>query len=52
MFTFESIEVAFSNLARRKLRSFLTMLGMIFGVGAVIAACCARSLRTLMNNAG
>src|SRR5688500_5559646 len=37
MFTFESIRVALSNLARRKLRSFLTMLGMIFGVGAVIA---------------
>ena len=29
--------VAVSNLSRRKMRSFLTMLGMIFGVGAVIA---------------
>jgi putative ABC transport system permease protein len=37
MFTLESISVALSNLNRRKLRSFLTMLGMIFGVGAVIA---------------
>ena len=37
MFTFESVSVALSNLSRRKLRSFLTMLGMIFGVGAVIA---------------
>jgi len=37
MFTMESISVAVSNLTRRKLRSFLTMLGMIFGVGAVIA---------------
>src|SRR5437867_8414546 len=37
MFTLESISVALSNLSRRKLRSFLTMLGMIFGVGAVIA---------------
>src|SRR5512136_1051540 len=37
MFNFESITVALSNLSRRKLRSFLTMLGMIFGVGAVIA---------------
>src|SRR2546426_10522430 len=37
MFTFESVRVALSNLGRRKLRSFLTMLGMIFGVGAVIA---------------
>src|SRR5437867_5720509 len=37
MFTLESIRVAVSNLGRRKLRSFLTMLGMIFGVGAVIA---------------
>jgi putative ABC transport system permease protein len=37
MFSFESIRGALSNLGRRKLRSFLTMLGMIFGVGAVIA---------------
>jgi putative ABC transport system permease protein len=37
MFTLESVKVALSNLSRRKLRSFLTMLGMIFGVGAVIA---------------
>ncbi len=37
MFTMESISVAISNLGRHKLRSFLTMLGMIFGVGAVIA---------------
>ena len=28
---------ALVNLGRHKLRSFLTMLGMIFGVGAVIA---------------
>jgi len=33
----ESVKVALSNLGRRKLRSFLTMLGMIFGVSAVIA---------------
>jgi putative ABC transport system permease protein len=37
MFSLESIRGALSNLGRRKLRSFLTMLGMIFGVGAVIA---------------
>lgn len=37
MFITESLRVAFSNLIRRKLRSLLTMLGMIFGVGAVIA---------------
>ncbi len=37
MFTIESVKVALSNLGRHKLRSFLTMLGMIFGVGAVIA---------------
>jgi putative ABC transport system permease protein len=37
MFTLESVTVAVSNLGRHKLRSFLTMLGMIFGVGAVIA---------------
>ena len=37
MYLMESIRVALSNLTRRKLRSLLTMLGMIFGVGAVIA---------------
>src|ERR1041384_2666793 len=31
------ISLAISNLNGHKLRSFLTMLGMIFGVGAVIA---------------
>ncbi len=33
----ESIQGALGNLAARKLRTALTMLGMIFGVGAVIA---------------
>jgi len=33
----ESFTSAFANLARHKLRTGLTMLGMIFGVGAVIA---------------
>jgi putative ABC transport system permease protein len=33
----ESFESALANLAVHKLRSSLTMLGMIFGVGAVIA---------------
>jgi putative ABC transport system permease protein len=33
----EAIKVAFLNLARHKLRTVLTMLGMIFGVGAVLA---------------
>jgi putative ABC transport system permease protein len=33
----ESLVSALSNLAAHKLRSLLTMLGMIFGVGAVIA---------------
>src|SRR5262245_44343246 len=33
----ESFESALNNLAVHKLRSSLTMLGMIFGVGAVIA---------------
>ncbi len=37
MFNLESVRVALSNLSRRKMRSFLTMLGMIFGVSAVIA---------------
>ena len=37
MLTGETIRDAVNNLGRRKLRSFLTMLGMIFGVGAVIA---------------
>src|SRR5215831_7817390 len=31
------IQLAISNLYTHKLRTFLTMLGMIFGVGAVIA---------------
>src|SRR6185436_2020031 len=31
------INLAISNLYTHKLRTFLTMLGMIFGVGAVIA---------------
>jgi putative ABC transport system permease protein len=31
------IQLAVANLRAHKLRSFLTMLGMIFGVGAVIA---------------
>jgi putative ABC transport system permease protein len=33
----EALETAFRNLAAHKLRSSLAMLGMIFGVGAVIA---------------
>ncbi|NLT67737.1 MAG: FtsX-like permease family protein [Acidobacteria bacterium] len=31
------LELALQNLSSRKLRSFLTMLGMIFGVGAVVS---------------
>jgi len=34
---FESIKIAFLNLSRHKLRTSLTMLGMIFGVAAVLA---------------
>jgi putative ABC transport system permease protein len=37
MISTETIVGALVNLGRHKLRSFLTMLGMIFGVGAVIA---------------
>src|ERR1044071_182864 len=33
----ETFSTAIGNLASHKLRTFLTMLGMIFGVGAVIA---------------
>ncbi|HXI14623.1 MAG TPA: ABC transporter permease [Thermoanaerobaculia bacterium] len=33
----EAVEGALSNLAKHKLRTALTMLGMVFGVGAVIA---------------
>ena len=33
----ESLQSAVANLAKQKLRTFLTMLGIIFGVGAVIA---------------
>ena len=34
---FTEIQLAITNLRAHKLRTFLTMLGMIFGVGAVIA---------------
>ncbi|MBK7875861.1 MAG: ABC transporter permease [Planctomycetes bacterium] len=34
---FDLLRLGFENLLRNKLRSFLTMLGMIFGVGSVIA---------------
>ena len=37
MNTFESMRIALRSLASNKLRSVLTMLGMIIGVGAVIA---------------
>lgn len=37
MLSIETMVGALTNLGRHKLRSFLTMLGMIFGVGAVIA---------------
>jgi putative ABC transport system permease protein len=37
MISVETMIGALTNLGRHKLRSFLTMLGMIFGVGAVIA---------------
>ena len=37
MITTETMIGALASLGRHKLRSFLTMLGMIFGVGAVIA---------------
>ncbi|RPJ82984.1 MAG: FtsX-like permease family protein [Acidobacteria bacterium] len=37
MLTIETAKVAVGDLSRHKLRSFLTMLGMIFGVGAVVA---------------
>jgi putative ABC transport system permease protein len=37
MISTETMLGALVNLGRHKLRSFLTMLGMIFGVGAVIA---------------
>jgi putative ABC transport system permease protein len=38
MSLFESLRVALQGLAANRLRSGLTMLGVIFGVGAVIAA--------------
>ena len=34
---FELVRIATDNLSRRKLRTSLTMLGMIFGVAAVLA---------------
>jgi len=33
----ENIKIAFKSLALNKLRSFLTMLGIIIGVGSVVA---------------
>ena len=36
MAIFEAIKIAFLNLARHKLRTMLTMLGMIFGVGHAV----------------
>ena len=33
----ETLPSAVSNLARHKLRTLLTMLGIVFGVGAVIS---------------
>ncbi|MBN1298236.1 MAG: ABC transporter permease [Actinobacteria bacterium] len=33
----ESVKIAFQSLASNKLRAFLTMLGIIIGVGAVVA---------------
>ena len=37
MRTGDAFRSAFENLSEHKLRSGLTMLGMMFGVGAVIA---------------
>ena len=37
MNSLETLRVAIRALLRNKLRSFLTTLGMIFGVGAVVA---------------
>lgn len=33
----ENIKLAFASIAANKLRSFLTMLGIIIGIAAVIA---------------
>ena len=37
MLTSESVLIGFKGLISHKMRSFLTMLGVIFGVSAVIA---------------
>jgi putative ABC transport system permease protein len=55
MLSMETLIGALANLGRHKLRSFLTMLGMIFGVGSVIAMLSigagaeAESLRIIQN---
>ena len=33
----ENIKLAFASIAANKLRSFLTMLGIIIGIGSIIA---------------
>ena len=37
MLIFENISLAFSGLLSNKMRAFLTMLGIIIGIGSVIA---------------
>ena len=53
----ESIKLAFSSISVNKLRSFLTMLGIIIGISAVITITTignslSKTLETTMNDLG
>ena len=51
MLIFENIRLAISSIRVNKMRSFLTMLGMIIGIGSVIAiVSLGDTMRTLMAN--
>ncbi len=51
MLVFENLKLAFSSICANKMRSFLTMLGMIIGISSVIAiVSLGDTMRTLMAN--
>ena len=51
MLLFENLKLAFGSICANKMRSFLTMLGMIIGISSVIAiVSLGDTMRTLMAN--